>query len=187
MGAPRRIIVGVCGASGVVIGIRTAEELASRGCETHAIVTPSAWNVIRHEMGEGFSFPPKIRLHGADDADSPLNSTSFKAEAMIVAPCSMKSLAGIATGYAGNLLLRAADGMLRTGRKLILVPRETPLSLSAIENMAAVRRGGAIVMPPNAAYYHAPKSVDDMTNFFVGKILDLLDMDNDLYRRWNGG
>ena len=96
----------------------------------------------------------------------------------------MKSLSALASGYASNLLIRAADGMLRTGRKLIVVPRETPLSLAAIENMAALRRGGAIIMPPCAAYYHEPRSVADMTDFFVGKILDLLGVEHKLFRRW---
>ncbi|MFH1726557.1 MAG: UbiX family flavin prenyltransferase [Elusimicrobiota bacterium] len=179
-----RAIVGITGASGVVIGIRLAEELLARGNEVHAVVTSPGRDVIKHEVGKGFKFPAKVRVHENDDPRSPLNSSSFLADAMVVAPCSMKSLAGIAAGYADDLLVRAADGMLRTGKRLILVPRETPLSLSALENMAALRKDGAIIMPPAAAYYHRPKTADDMTNFFVGKILDLLGVENSLYRRW---
>ncbi|MBI5243854.1 MAG: UbiX family flavin prenyltransferase [Elusimicrobia bacterium] len=186
MAARRRIVVGITGASGVIRGIRTAEALLKRGFEVHAIVTDAAWAVIRHEVGKDFAFPKKLALYGEDDSASPLNSSSFLVDAMVVAPCSMKSLAGIAAGYAQNLLIRAADGMLRFGKMLIVMPRETPLSLSALENMAALRRGGAVIMPPCAAYYHAPKSVDDMTDFFVGKILDALGVEHRLYKRWGG-
>lgn len=182
----KRVIVGISGASGVIIGIKTVEELLARGYEVHAVVTKAAWNVIRHEVGKKFSFSPKVIVHAEDDADSPLNSSSFAADAMVVAPCSMKSLSAIAHGYADNLLIRAADAMLRTKRRLVLVPRETPLSLAHIENMASAFKGGAVILPPNASYYHFPKSVEDMTNFFVGKILDSLGMDHELYRRWSG-
>ncbi|HBL17556.1 MAG: hypothetical protein A2X36_10050 [Elusimicrobia bacterium GWA2_69_24] len=181
-----RIVVGISGASGVVIGTRLLSELAVRDCEVHAIVTQAARAVIRHELGPKFRFPKGVRLHDEGDAASPLMSSSFVVDAMVVAPCSMKSLAAIATGYADTLLVRSADSMLRTGRKLILVPRETPLSLSALENMAALKRGGAVIMPPAAAYYHHPKTADDMTGFFVGKLLDLLGIPNDLYQRWQG-
>jgi len=184
MSAPKRIVVGISGASGVIIGIRTAEALLARGYEVHAIVTDAAWDVIHHEVSKDFKFNKKITLYSENDSASPLNSTSFLADAMVVAPCSMKSLSAIATGYAQNLLIRAADGVLRTGRKLIVVARETPLSLAALENMVALRRGGAIVMPPCAAYYHKPKNVDDMTDFFVGKILDALGVEHGLYKRW---
>ncbi|MFH2203470.1 MAG: UbiX family flavin prenyltransferase [Elusimicrobiota bacterium] len=182
-----RVIVGLSGASGVVIGVRLVEELLARSCEVHAVVTSSAWDVLRHEMGADFKFPAGAALYEQKDAKAPFNSSSFRAAAMVVAPCSMKSLSAIAAGYADNILVRAADGMLRTGGKLILVPRETPLSLSALENMASLRRDGALIAPPMAAYYHGPKTVDDMTNFFVGKLLDLLGLENDLYRRWSGG
>lgn len=184
MSKTERIVVGISGASGVIIGIRTAEELLAAGREVHVIVTDAAWGVIRHEVRKDFRFPKGLSVHGEDDSASALNSTSFLVNAMVVAPCSMKSLSAMASGYADNLLIRAADGVLRTGRKLIVVPRETPLSLAAIENMAALRRGGAIIMPPCAAYYQGPKSVADMTDFFVGKILDLLDVENKLMRRW---
>ncbi len=182
----RPIVVGISGASGVIIGIRTAEELLAAGREVHVIVTDAAWQVIRHEVKEDFRFPKGLTVHGQDDAASPLNSTSFLVEAMVVAPCSVKSLSALAAGYANNLLIRAADGVLRTGGKLIVVPRETPLSLAALSNMVALRRGGAIVMPPCAAYYHKPRSVADMTDFFVGKILDLLGVEHKLVRRWGG-
>ncbi|MCX5790260.1 MAG: UbiX family flavin prenyltransferase [Elusimicrobia bacterium] len=180
----KRIVVGISGASGVIIGIRTAQALAEGGCEVHVILTDAARRVIDEEMGKGFAFPPEITVHRENDAASALNSTSFLIDAMVLVPCSVKSLAALASGYANNLLIRCADGALRTGKRLVVVPRETPLSLSALENMVSLRRDGAIIMPPCAAYYHQPKTVDDMTDFFVGKILDLLAVENKLYRRW---
>lgn len=180
-----RGIVGIAGASGAVIGVRLIEELLERKWEVHCVVTGSGWEVIRHELGSRFKLPKGARSHKEKDPRSPLNSGSFRADAMAVAPCSMKTLSALASGYADNLLVRAADGMLRFGRPLVVVPRETPLSLSALENMASLRRGGAIILPPMAAYYHRPKTVADMTDFFVGKILDALDIPNDLYKRWS--
>ncbi|MBI5240729.1 MAG: UbiX family flavin prenyltransferase [Elusimicrobia bacterium] len=179
-----RIVVGISGASGVVIGLRTVEELLAAGREVHVIVTDAAREVIRHEMGKSYRFPKGAKVHSEGDSASPLNSTSFLVDAMVVAPCSVKSLSALASGYANNLLTRAADGMLRTGKKLVVVPRETPLSLAALSNMAQLKLGGAIIMPPCAAYYHGPKTVADMTDFFVAKILDLLGVEHRLMRRW---
>ena len=179
-----RYVVAITGASGGVIGIRLVEELLKRGCEVHVIVTASAREVLRHELGRSCRIPSQAVLHEEGDALSRLNSSSFLVDGMVVAPCSLKTLAGIASGYADNLVVRAADAVLRTGRRLIVVPRETPLSLSALENMVSLRKGGALIMPPCAAYYHQPKTVDDMTDYFVGKILDVLGMDNSLYTRW---
>jgi 4-hydroxy-3-polyprenylbenzoate decarboxylase len=181
-----RIVVGISGASGVVIGIRTVEELLKAGREVHVIVTDAAREVIRHEVGKGYRFPKGVRVHAEDAPRAPLNSTSFVVDAMAVAPCSVKSLSALASGYANNLLTRCADGVLRTGRKLVVVPRETPLSLAALENMAQLKRGGAIILPPCAAYYFGPRTADDMTDFFVGKILDCLGVEHALFRRWGG-
>jgi 4-hydroxy-3-polyprenylbenzoate decarboxylase len=179
--------VAVTGASGGVIGIRLIEELIERGCEVHAIVTAAAREVLRHELGRECRIPPRAVQHGERDPLSRLNSSSFMADAMVVAPCSMKTLAGIASGYADNLVVRAADAVLRTGRRLVLVPRETPLSLSALENMVRLRRDGAVILPPCVAYYHRPRSVDAVTDYFIGKILDVLGLENSLYARWGEG
>ncbi|MDD5628513.1 MAG: UbiX family flavin prenyltransferase [Elusimicrobia bacterium] len=187
MPRPERVVVGISGASGAVIGIRAVEELLAAGREVHVIVTDAAWEVIRHEVGKDFRFPKGAKVHSESDSRSPLNSSSFPVDAMVVAPCSMKSLSALASGFAHNLLTRCADGVLRMGRPLVVVPRETPLSLAALENMAALKRGGALIMPPCAAYYHKPRSVADMTDFFVAKILDLLGVENRLARRWGGG
>ncbi|MBI4676218.1 MAG: UbiX family flavin prenyltransferase [Elusimicrobia bacterium] len=179
-----RIVVGVSGASGVVIALRLVAELCARKHEVHLVVTDAAKEVIKHEVGKAWRPPKGVVRHGLRDFRSPLNSSSFVTDAMVVVPCSMKTLSAIANGYAENLLIRAADTVLRAGRKLVVVPRETPLSLSAIENMTALKRAGAVILPPCVSYYHRPRGVDDMTDFFVGKILDALGMENDLYRRW---
>lgn len=182
-----RVVVGISGASGAVIGLRLVEELAARRVEVHVLVTDAALEVIRHEVGGAPRIPKGVVRHGVRDFRSPLNSSSFVIDAMVVAPCSMKTLSAIASGYADNILVRAADTALRTGRKLVVVPRETPLSLSALENMAALKRAGAVIMPPCVSYYHKPAKVDDMTDFFVGKILDCLGLENKLFARWGEG
>ncbi|MBI5210223.1 MAG: UbiX family flavin prenyltransferase [Elusimicrobia bacterium] len=182
-----RFVIGVSGASGAAIGLRLMSELASRGHEVHAVITDAAVEVIRHEVGASWRLPKAVVRHGIQDPRSALNSSSFVVDAVVVAPCSMKSLSAIAAGHADNILVRAADTALRMGRTLVVVPRETPLSLSALENMAALKRGGAVILPPCASYYHRPRTVDDMTAFFVGKILDVLGVDNELYRRWGDG
>ena len=178
-----KICVAITGASGSVLGQRTLENL--REHETHLIVSEAAKQVIDLELGEHASLPSDYRYENWD-ITAPLASSSFLIDAMVVVPCSMKTLAGIAQGYADNLILRAAENMLRMNRKLVLVPRETPLSLSAIENMRKNRLAGAIILPPAIAYYYKPKSVDEVTDFFVGKILDALGIKHHLYQRWSG-
>ena len=180
----KKFVVGITGASGVIIGIRLIEELLARNFEVMGIVTENAGKVIQHELGNNFILPSPARYFDEHDGSAPVNSSSYLIDGMVIAPCSMKTLAAIAHGYASNLIVRAAENQLRTNRSLILVPRETPLSLSHLENMISLKQAGAIICPPMSAYYHHPKSVDEMTNFFVGKILDLLNIPNDLYLRW---
>jgi len=178
-----RICVAITGASGVVLGQRLLENL--HGYEVHLIVSDAARRVIALELGRDVRLPADYQYDNKDIA-APLSSSSFLVDAMAVVPCSMKTLAGIAHGYADSLILRAAENALRLNRKLVLVPRETPLSLSAIENMRQARLSGAIILPPTMAYYYEPKSVDDVTDFFVGKILDALSFEHHLFRRWSG-
>lgn len=178
-----KICVAITGASGAVLGQRVLENLKDH--ETHLIVSKSAWQVIRLELGKDVRLEATYRYEDEDIA-APLSSSSFLIDAMVVVPCSLKTLAGIAHGYADNLILRAAENMIRLNHKLVLVPRETPLSLSAIENMRQARLSGAIIVPPVMAYYYDPRSVDDVTNFFVGKILDALGVEHRLFRRWTG-
>jgi 4-hydroxy-3-polyprenylbenzoate decarboxylase len=179
-----KIVVAITGASGVIIGFRLLEELAQKGRSVYGIISENAKAIITHELGENFKYPSQIIYYNDNNIMAPLNSSSFKLDAMIVAPCSMKTLAAIATGYSHTLITRTAENIIRTNSKFILIPRETPLSATALKNMLHLRREGAIIFPPAVAYYHQPKSIDDITNFFVGKILDLLDIENDLYQRW---
>jgi 4-hydroxy-3-polyprenylbenzoate decarboxylase len=165
-----------------VLAARLLEEL--RAHEVHLVVTRAAELVIQHELRER-ELPCSQRYHETQ-LDAPIASSSFPVDAMVVVPCSMNSLAAIANGLTDNLVARAADGMLRLSRKLVLVPRETPLSLAAIENMRAARLSGAIILPPVMAYYYEPQSVDEVTDFFAGKILDAIGLDHQLYRRWSG-
>ncbi len=178
------LVVAITGASGVVIGTRLLEVLAAQESHrVHLLVSRAGEAVIAHELGETVALPATWRWQ-VDDMAAPIASSSRAPEAMVVAPCSMKTLSAIAHGYAADLVVRTADVMLRLGRPLILMPRETPLSLPAIENMRRARMAGAILLPPIVAYYPRPRSLDDLTDFFVGKVLDLLGLEHDLYRRW---
>ena len=177
-----RVIVGITGASGVVLGVRLVEAL--REHEVIPVVTRTAWALMEREMGGRPGFGQTV--YAADDFHAPVASSSFLCDGMAVVPCSMKTLAGIATGYADTLVIRAAENMLRMGKRVVLVPRETPLSLAAIENLLRVKQAGAIVLPPALAFYPQPRSVDDMIHFIVGKVLDGLGIPNRLYNRWEG-
>jgi 4-hydroxy-3-polyprenylbenzoate decarboxylase len=178
------IVVAITGASGSCIGVRLVEVLAAQGQHTiHLIVSPAGRAVMASEL-EPRVEPPATYRWEADDFCAPIASSSRAPAAMVVAPCSMKTLSGIAHGYADDLIVRTAEIMLRLNRPLVLMPRETPLSLPAIENMRLARLAGAIILPPVMAYYPRPRTVDDVTDFFVGKVLDVLGLQHELYRRW---
>jgi 4-hydroxy-3-polyprenylbenzoate decarboxylase len=181
-----KVIVAITGASGIVIGERLLEELKRGGQETHLIVSAGASEVARHEECRSIKELKKLatRVYGEKDLTSRLASSSFIVDAMVVAPCSIKTLSAIANGYADNLIVRAAENALKMNWRLVVVPRDTPLSLSAIENMRKIKLAGGIVLPPAVAYYPKPKTIDDVTGFLVGKILDALAVDHNLYRRW---
>ncbi len=180
----KKIAVGITGASGVIVGIRLIEELLNHQFQVIGILTRNAMHVIEHELGKDYSLPSGVIYYDEFDGTAPINSSSYMIDTMVIAPCSMKTLAAIANGYASSLIVRAADNQLRVCKPLILSPRETPLSSSHLENMLKLKQAGAIICPLMAAYYHHPKTINDMTNFFVGKILDLTDIPNDLYLRW---
>jgi 4-hydroxy-3-polyprenylbenzoate decarboxylase len=178
------LVVAITGASGAAIGVRLLEVLAARGDhQVHLLVSPAGEAVIGHELGGEVGLPATWRWR-VEEMTAPIASSSRAPEAMVVAPCSMKTLSAIAHSYASDLIGRTADIMLRLNRPLVLMPRETPLSLPAIENMRLARLAGAILLPPIVAYYPRPRSVDEMTDFFVGKVLDVLGLEHDLYRRW---
>jgi 4-hydroxy-3-polyprenylbenzoate decarboxylase len=182
-----RLVVGISGASGVIYGVRLLQELRKRNIETHLILTQAAEKTLEYETNfkkqklvETATFCYEI-----DDFGAPIASGSFPNHGMVVIPCSMKTLAGIAHGYADNLLLRAADVTLKEKRTLILVPRETPLRAVHLENMLKLATEGASIVPAMPGFYHKPQTLDDIINHIVGKILDILKIDNDLYRRWD--
>lgn len=174
-----KIIVAITGASGLVYGARLVEELKKTGSKVFVVVTKNAEKVARYE---------KIRLPKATfeetEIDASIASGSFKADAMVVCPCSMKTLAAIAHGYADNLVIRAADVMIKEQRKLILAIRETPMSAIHLENALKLSRLGVQIMPACPGFYHNPKKVGDIIDFFVGKILDQLGIEHRLYKRW---
>jgi len=178
------IVIAMTGASGAVIGVRLLEALDGQGDHTvHLIVSHGACAVIEHEIGHDPSLPAAHRW-SADDLTAPIASSSRGPEAMVIAPCSMKTLSAVAHGYASDLIVRTAEIMLRLDRPLVLMPRETPLSLPAIENMRLAKLAGAIILPPVVAYYPQPQSVEDITDFFAGKVLDVLGLEHNLYQRW---
>lgn len=178
------LVVAVTGASGVVIGVRLLGILDEQSAyQVHLIVSEGGKAVIAHEVGLGVALPATYRWEPTD-LTAPIASSSRAPDAMVVAPCSMKTMSSIAHGHSADLIGRTAEIMLRMSRPLILMPRETPLSLPAIENMRLARLAGAIVLPPMVAYYPRPRTVDDITDFFVGKVLDMLGVEHHLYRRW---
>ncbi len=183
-GFEKKIVVAITGASGVVVGIRLMEQLRDRHYSVIGLVSQSAMRVIEHELGGDFMLPEGIEYYDEFDASAPINSSSYPIAHMVIAPCSMKTLSAIAHGYTASLIARAADNQLRTGRPLIIAPRESPLSASHLENMLKLKQAGAIIFPLMIGFYHRPKTVADITDFLVGKILDLLNIPNDLYQRW---
>lgn len=183
-----RLIIAITGASGVIYGKRFLEVLKEKKVETHLIVSKAAEKVIEHELEmtkkdlEGLA----SHVYSVDDLSAPFMSGSFQTDGMIIIPCTMKTLAGIASGYSDNLILRAADVTLKERRKLIVVPRETPLSVVHLRNMLEVAKLGVFVVPAMPAYYHKPKRIDDLVDFVVGKVLDCLGLEHKLFKRWTG-
>lgn len=183
-----RIIVGITGASGVIYGITLLEALQKLEIETHLILSGQAEKIIALET----SYTPAdvqalaSYAYGESDFDAPLASGSFLYQGMVITPCSMKTLAGIAAGYADNLIQRAADVTIKEGRRLVLVPRESPFSAIHLENMLKLARLGVTIAPPVPAFYHRLESGADLVEFTVGRVLDLLGVENQLFRRWTG-
>ena len=183
---PKRIIVGISGSSGSILGVRVLEELKKAGIETHLMITKMGKEVLEDETDFKVKDMEKLatKVYDIDDMFAAISSGSFRTEGMIVAPCSMKTLAGIASGYTDNLLLRAADVVLKERRKLVLMVREMPLSYIHIKNMKTVTKAGAVVIPPMMTFYSKPKTIDDMVKHVVGKALDQLGLDTG-YKRWD--
>ena len=187
LGVYVKLIVAITGASGVVYGKRLLEELYSNKVETHLVISDAAKKIIKLELRESEKSIEKLatHVHEVDDWSSPIVSGSYKTDGMIIVPCSMKTLAGIANGFAENAILRAADVMIKEKRKLILVPRETPVSAIHLKNMLDLAQQGTHIVPAMPAFYHKPEKIEDIVNFVVGRILDILEIDHHLYKRWS--
>ncbi|WP_338600882.1 UbiX family flavin prenyltransferase [Sulfolobus tengchongensis] len=186
-----RVIIGISGASGSIYGIRTVMVLNKLGYETHVIISKSAEKVAQKELGlnlleEIKKYSSYIYTQSQIEASPSSSSFTVTAKGMIIIPCSIKTLAQIANGIGSNLISRTALNFIRTNKKIVLVIRETPLGAIELENALKLARLGAIIMPASPAFYILPKSIDDMVNFIVGKALDLLGIEHDIYKRWKG-
>jgi flavin prenyltransferase len=197
-----RYVVAVTGASGAMYAVRTVAALLDRGCAIDLIVSDYGRRLLRDELGEHASvdrFLPYLEsrygpgvtrgvltLHSNRDLGATLASGSQPARGMVIVPCSMKSLAGVAHGLSRNLVERAADVMLKERKTLVIVPRETPMSLPQLRNMVACAEAGAIVLPAMPAFYQRPRTLDDLADFLAGKILSVLGLEHDLYPPWTG-
>ncbi len=183
-----RIIVGITGASGAILGIRALETLRGLGVETHLVMSRWARATIAHETEYSLAQVESLAavVHASENQAAPISSGSFKTDGMIVAPCSMKTLAAIRTGYSDNLLCRAADVVLKERRKLVLVARESPLSEIHLDNMLALTRMGAVIFPPVPAFYNQPRTMDDVANHIVGRVLDQFGLEAPGMSRWGG-
>jgi 4-hydroxy-3-polyprenylbenzoate decarboxylase len=187
-------VIGITGASGSIYGIRLIQELGLRKHTVNVVITPAGKQVMNEELGVfGFEQMDKlgfseiinhVRIWGNDNFEAPFMSGSNAPEAVVIIPCSMGKLAAVANGISGNLLERIADVALKERKQLILVVRETPLSLIHLENMVKVTKAGATVLPAMPAFYHHPKTIDDMVNFVVGKVMNLLRIEHNLFKGW---
>ncbi len=187
MPSPDRLIIGVTGATGIVYALKLLDLLADNPIETHLIVSKAAELTLHHELPglkvKDLTSRAKV-VHSIHDLAAGPASGSFRTRGMVVIPCSMKTLAEIATGMSSNLLTRAADVTLKERRKLVLVPRETPLNLIHLRNLTTVTEAGAIVFPPVPAFYTMPESVDELITATAARVLDLMDIDIPQLKRW---
>ena len=184
----QRIVIGITGASGAVLGVRTLEAFAAAGVETHLVVSRWGQQTREHETGLRVEDLRERAgaLYSSGDMAAVISSGSFRTIGMAIVPCSMHSLAAIALGMSENLVHRAADVALKEHLPLVLVPRETPLNDIHLENMLRLSRMGVRILPPNPAFYNHPQSIEDITNHIVARVLDQFGISSDLSRRWDG-
>ena len=195
----RSYTVAITGASGAVYGLRLIEELLKGKNKIYLTISSTAFLIIRSETGTNLTgkteaeaekkiqkhfSSKKIRYYSENNLSAPISSGSFITNGMLVVPCSMKTLSGIANGYANNLIERAADVILKEGRRLTIAPREMPFSAIHLENMLKLARLGVNIAPPVPAFYHKPENIDDIVNFVVGKLLDIAGIRHNLFKRW---
>lgn len=180
------IVIGISGASGSMYGIRLLEILSKMDIVTHLVITKAARQIIEIETDYSVIEVEDLatRVYGEGEFTAPIASGSHRFAGMIVAPCSMKTLGEIAGGMSDNLLGRAADVCLKEKRRLVLMPRETPLNQIHLENMLKLERAGAIILPACPGFYSRPKTIDDLVNSMAGRALDLIGVDNEVYKRW---
>lgn len=181
------LIIGITGASGVIYGIRLLEVLATKsGIETHLIITKAAESSIKYETDWKVEDIKALATFTYDigAVDARLSSGSFKRDGMIVVPCTVKTMSALANSYNENLLVRAGDVTLKERKRLVLIVRETPLHLGHLKAMQSLTEMGAIIMPPVPAFYHRPRTIEDIVDHTVGKILDLFDIEHNLFQRW---
>jgi 4-hydroxy-3-polyprenylbenzoate decarboxylase len=183
-----RLIIASTGATGQVYFVHLLRVLIERDIEVHAVLSSWGERVLLHETKKTFRDIEAmgVVVYRGENLLARPASGSFRHDGMVILPCSMKTLAGVAGGYADNLVLRAADVALKEGKRLILCPRETPLGVVHLENLLRAARLGAAVMPPMAAFYGHPRSIDEMVDHFIGRLLDRLGIENDLAYRWEG-
>jgi len=183
------LIIGITGASGAIYGIRLLEVLSAyKEVETHLIVSEAAEEIIKYETDWSLERVKALadNCYDINDIGASLSSGSYRRDGMIIAPCSMKTIAALANSYTDNLITRAADIALKERKRLVLLARETPLHLGHLRNMVKLTEMGAVVFPPVPGFYHKPQTIMDLVDHTVGKVLDLFDIKNDLFTRWSG-
>jgi 4-hydroxy-3-polyprenylbenzoate decarboxylase len=186
---PRRLIVAITGATGAVYGVRLLERLrAIPGVETHLVISDAASLTLHQEVGLQRRDVEALAhvVHKNREIGASIASGSFQTDGMVIAPCSMKTLAAVAHGLSDNLIARAADVVLKERRRLVLMVRETPFNLAHLRNMTAVTELGGIVFPPLPSFYNKPGSIDEMVDHTVARVIDLFGIENDLAPRWAG-
>jgi 4-hydroxy-3-polyprenylbenzoate decarboxylase len=185
---PKRLIVGITGASGSIYGIRVLQALQDSDIETHLVMSESARITLAAEVDMSVNEIEALatQVHNVRNIGATISSGSFKTMGMVIAPCSIRSLSEIAWGMTSNLLTRAADVVLKERRRLVLMVRETPLHAGHLKSMLQAAESGAIIMPPVPAFYAKPQTLDDMVSHSVGRCFDLFDIDTSLVKRWHG-
>jgi 4-hydroxy-3-polyprenylbenzoate decarboxylase len=194
--------IAITGASGSIYGVRLLEYLLKKGHKVYLTITKEGALIMKEEVGFNWrgsekdvekkikrdlkAEKGKLTFFNEENLFAPISSGSQRVNAMVIIPCSMKTLSGIAHGYANNLVERSADVMIKEGRTLILVPRETPLNTIHLRNMITLSEVGVKIIPAMPGFYNHPRKIEDLVNFVVGKVLDSLDIENNLYRRWKG-
>lgn len=180
-----RLIIGITGASGSIYADRLIKILVEKGFEVHIVLTQAGLQVMEYECGKNaLEFSKEVTVHSNANLFAPIASGSFQSKGMVVLPCSMNTVGQIAGGTGSGLLARAAQVMLKERRPLIIVPRETPLSTINIENMLRISNAGGVLLPASPGFYHHPETIEDLVNFVAGKILDILSVEHNLFKRW---